>query len=112
MPTAGSPRFWQARLISKSVKPSVTLLTALLLAPLAALHAADLPQSTNPETSLRMPAKAESAMEAIPCSSVRAATISLYAQSSVEAASDGGLTADEIAQEAGLQGGADARSNV
>ena len=91
---------------------SVTILTALLLAPLAALYAADLPQSINPETSLRMPAKAESVMGAIPCSSVRAATINLYTQSSAEAAADGGLTADEIAQEAGLQGGADARSNV
>ena len=94
------------------MKPSVTLLTALLLAPLAALYAADLPRSINPETSLRVPAEAESAIEAIPCSSVRAATINLYTQSSAEAASDGGLTADDIAQEAGLQEGADARSNV
>ena len=54
------------------MKHSVTLLTALLLAPLAALHAADLLQSTNPETSLRMPAKAESAMEVLPCGSVKA----------------------------------------
>lgn len=94
------------------MKHSVTLLTALLLAPLAAIHGAGLPQSTNPKTTLLMAAKAESAMEAIPCSSLKAATINLYTQSSVEAASAGGLTADKIAKEAGLKGGADARTNV
>ena len=72
MPTAGSPSFWRSAADKQSMKPSVTILTAPLLAPLAALYAADLPQSTNPETGFRMPAKAESAMEVLPSGSVKA----------------------------------------
>jgi hypothetical protein len=48
------------------------LLTAVLLAPLAALHAADAPTSTNPKANLPATANAETAMEVLPCGSVKA----------------------------------------
>lgn len=48
------------------MKHTLTILTALLQAPLVALHAADVPKSTNPKATLPVAANPESAMEAIP----------------------------------------------
>ncbi len=54
------------------MKPTLKLLAALLLVPVAALHGADAPKSTNPKANLPATAKAVSAMEAIPYGSVKA----------------------------------------